>query len=526
VQGENLTRLPQLPRSSAVAELHRLLARLRWRLGLERAAQAALRGSLAGGVSLIALALAVWLTAAEQTWLWLAAAPLLAALAHALMQWPSPLQTALVADRRLGLEERLATAVELSQSGLRQRFDLIQVRDAVTRASAVAPTATSRTWLALDRRNRNEGLMAIAALLVAAATILILPDVPRPAVPAEPLADPSETSAAVDTTVSPSVPLDNTAQNQASASAAPANAAAPPADLASRVQQEQAEQAALSTLAQGLGSVSAGQGAADAIQHGDFSTAQDQIQSLGEQADQLSDAAKQQLARGLQQAAGASAQSDSALANREQQAAQALSRATYSDQRQALSNLADQVQRSGTRSVPSDQLERDQGQLQQQQQQQSPQPQQQPAGQSGQSGQSARSQPSNAGEPGAPASDAGAAADQGAPSSSASGGLAPGNDAGAQQGGPGIGTGTSPDPFSNQASRLDTSGQQVEVPTRLGNGSGVHPADGTEDQSAANPSLGGQSVAEQAQAQQTGQVNPEQNLVPGEQRPVVRGYFR
>ena len=31
---------------------------------------------------------------------------------------------------------------------------------------------------------------------------------------------------------------------------------------------------------------------------------------------------------------------------------------------------------------------------------------------------------------------------------------------------------------------------------------------------------------ELAQAQQTGQVAPEQNLVPGEQRPVVRGYFR
>ena len=80
--------------------------------------------------------------------------------------------------------------------------------------------------------------------------------------------------------------------------------------------------------------------------------------------------------------------------------------------------------------------------------------------------------------------------------------------------------------FRIRASRLDTAGQQVQVPTKLGNGSGVRPADGTEDQSSPDPSLGGQSVAEQAQAQQTGQVTPEQNLVPGEQRPVVRGYFR
>ena len=36
--------------------------------------------------------------------------------------------------------------------------------------------------------------------------------------------------------------------------------------------------------------------------------------------------------------------------------------------------------------------------------------------------------------------------------------------------------------MANQASRLDSSGQQVQVPTRLSNGAGVRPADGTEDQ--------------------------------------------
>ena len=56
---------------------------------------------------------------------------------------------------------------------------------------------------------------------------------------------------------------------------------------------------------------------------------------------------------------------------------------------------------------------------------------------------------------------------------------------------------------------------------------GVRPPDGTEDQTGTNPSVGSRSVSELAQAaQQTGQVAPEPNLVPGEQRPVVRGYFR
>jgi hypothetical protein len=60
----------------------------------------------------------------------------------------------------------------------------------------------------------------------------------------------------------------------------------------------------------------------------------------------------------------------------------------------------------------------------------------------------------------------------------------------------------------------------------LGNGSGVRPPTGNEDQAGANPGISQRSVSEQVQAQQTGQVAPEQNLVPGDQRPVVRGYFR
>ena len=100
-----------------------------------------------------------------------------------------------------------------------------------------------------------------------------------------------------------------------------------------------------------------------------------------------------------------------------------------------------------------------------------------------------------------------------------------GNGAGDQKGA-GIGTGTDPNLYSDKPSRLDTSGQQVQVPLKLGNGPGVRPADGTEDQSAPDPKLGGRAISETAQTQQTGQLAPEQNLVPGEQRPVVRGYFR
>lgn len=74
--------------------------------------------------------------------------------------------------------------------------------------------------------------------------------------------------------------------------------------------------------------------------------------------------------------------------------------------------------------------------------------------------------------------------------------------------------------------RLETSGQRVEVPTKLGQGLAVRPPDGSEDQTGAQPNSGARSVSEATQQQQTGQVAPEQNLVPGEQRVVVRGYFR
>src|SRR5207302_6721804 len=174
------------------------------------------------------------------------------------------------------------------------------------------------------------------------------------------------------------------------------------------------------------------------------------------------------------------------------------------DQRQGRGGLGGQVERSGSRGVPADQLARDVGKLQQQQAAN------QGSGSRGQTSGSAL--PSRSGD-----------AQTGQQAGAASG--AQGGGADGQQGGPGVGTGTDPN-VAGDASKLETAGQRVDVPTRLGSGPGVRPSDGTEDQVGADPSVGGRTVAELARAQQTGQVAPEQNLVPGEQRPVVRGYFR
>jgi hypothetical protein len=502
LHAEHAERRPNL--HDDIHELFRVLGRMRWRLGLEQALLFALRGLMFSAAGLAALSVGAWLSSATDVparYAWLACGPVIVALAAAVVRWPTNRQAALAADRRLALHERLGTAVEVAQHPT-GRFDRVQIQDALETAQAVPAGA-----LPLDERVRHAALVA-AALLVLAAASTLLGNVPRPAILA-----PDESVALTDA-AAPSALVDQSAPDGAAGLALPdtqpIDQTQPDANLAARVQQEQAESEALDKLSQALDRVSAAQPAADSIRQGNFSQARDQLASLGDEADQLSDAAKQQLARALQQASAQTAATDRQLADRERQAGQALGRTNYTEQRQALNALADQVERSGTRAAPSDQLARDTGLLQQQAATKGQG--QQPAASQGQ-GNSAQGQSANDGAPGS------------APQQGASGGQG-GAGAAGQQGGPGIGDGANPDAGGDQSSRLDSAGQSVEVPTKLGSGPGVRPPTGAEDQAGTDPSTGARSVSELVQAQQTGQVTPEQNLVPGEQRPVVRGYFR
>jgi hypothetical protein len=484
----------QRPLHDDGGELLRALARFRWRLGFERSLLLVLRGAISSGLTLIGLSVAGWLTGTD-TMVWLATLPTLAALGLGLARWPSHRQAALAADRRLALEERLATAVELARGRGGGRFDRLQVQDAITHARS-APGG----WLTPDRQLRREVVLAVSVLALAAASFL-LSRVPVPHMPTDDAGLPADVAAAdLGQRVAPPEGLEVALTN-----AQPVVQLQTDADLAGRVQSEQSERTALDKLSKALGSVSAGQSAANAIQQGNFAGARDELQFLGDEADQLSDAAKQQLAHALQDAAASTVQPDRQLADKERQAGQALSRPNYADQRQALRGLGDQIERSGSRSVSPDQLARDVGQLQQQA--------------ATNQGPRARNQVPPGGQqansPGAP--------QPGQQPGPGTGGLGAGADG--QQGGAGVGTGTDPNMFGDP-SRLETAGQRVQVPTRLGAGPGVRPPDGTEDQLSADPFVGGRTVSELAQAQQTGQVPPEQNLVPGEQRPVVRGYFR
>ena len=111
----HLERTDQRPalRDDPRDELQSLLARLRWRLGLERLALFAVQGAIAGSLALIALTVGAWITGRDPIIVWLGVAPLLAAVGLAVVRWPSEHDAAAAADHHMRLEERLATAAEL-----------------------------------------------------------------------------------------------------------------------------------------------------------------------------------------------------------------------------------------------------------------------------------------------------------------------------------------------------------------------------------------------------------------------------
>ena len=159
-----------------VRNLWSVLARLRWRLGLERGLIFALRGLMASAGALMLISIAQWLGLPIDPML--AGLPVALAVALAVARWPSRRRTAETADRRLALAERLATAVEISSQGWRAgRFDRLQVHDAV-----LSVTSARAKWLAIDGRARREVAVAIVLIVAALASRLIL-DVPRPVLP-------------------------------------------------------------------------------------------------------------------------------------------------------------------------------------------------------------------------------------------------------------------------------------------------------------------------------------------------------
>jgi hypothetical protein len=136
------------------------------RLRRVRAAEAAGRGAVVGGAVAVAAMVAAMLLGREQAALWAALALPAGAVvgaAHAILAGVSPLAAARFLDRRCGLRERLATAVELEAKG-----DATAAGEHVRRQARQAVAALPKRLPLWTLGPRAAAAMMVAAVLVAA----------------------------------------------------------------------------------------------------------------------------------------------------------------------------------------------------------------------------------------------------------------------------------------------------------------------------------------------------------------------
>jgi hypothetical protein len=459
------------------------------------------------------------------------------AILGALSRWPSQATAALEADRRLDLEERLLTAFDSMRVHRIGRVPQLQVASAVE-------TSTLRLgdWRLDQRALKREALRAVTFGFLALALFLCanfsdqLP-IPRPDLMAltnpsiEPgteatIPDPPPLSkpdtAGQNGTVNPVLrALDDLRKareaNGVSQEDAERRVSQASAEVQRQASQSQAQRQDLNRLGRGLGQTSAGREAGESIQRGEYQEASSELAGLGNEADQLSQAAKEQLAQELRSAASATTQ-NRMLADSERRAADALDGRDYGQQRRALRELGDEVARSGSFVVPQQDLAEGMSRVREAQEElgQTSTPgqsgdQQQQASPSGLgSGQSAANAPSAQGQ------------QQAGQGTSQTGGAIPGS------GAPGTGqAGNGSAPGGDQAgeNRLETSprlenvGRRVEVPVKVGRGA-LTQRPGSEDtpESVTSVNLN--------QPQDPSTAAAERNQVPSDHRQTVRDYFR
>jgi len=351
------------------SELLQRLAALRGRLWLREAVRLVAR--VAGATLALLL---VWATLAV---LGLGPAPggeaaagvaavVVAAGLVVLLHPPSLVATARAVDREARLADRLGTAVELLGREPLPPAGGAQLADAVATLRALRP-AQAVPMAAL----RRELALATAVALLAGGMVLLaelgdaLPpglrsvrEVLRAASTALAPAEQAQAAAPAPSTVDPRLaPLFEQleALRQADTALSPEEAAARRAAVAQQLAQlaaaSRAQQEALAALAQALQNTVAME-AADALHRGDYATAAEALATLGRESDQLSPAARRELAESLRQAANALRGLNPTLAERAQRAAQALSGRDYRRTERALGELGEAIMQTGRGVVP------------------------------------------------------------------------------------------------------------------------------------------------------------------------------
>lgn len=342
--------------------------------------------SLSGATVFALLAATLTLFQAPQpllSWLWtVAAACPVAGLVATLFMRPSEMEAIRIADFRLGLHQQLGTAYELLARGA----DGALVPWQISSASDLAEEAVlSRAFPLLPRRpllvSFVLGLLTAGMLLLASMGVTIpnpLQAIKFPGASTPPAARTEKplfaNPASQSSNLRKSAALDSTRQilnqvqrqsqrgNLSQAAAASALQQAN-AELNKAAQESLLRQQALDTLATQLRSSAAGNDISQSLRQGDYQKAAQQIRDLGQQTDQLSAAAKQQLSQSLSTAASQS-QSLQPLARAENRASQSVQKNDAQDGSYSMDRLASAVEDAGRQVVSQSELSQTWQQLQ------------------------------------------------------------------------------------------------------------------------------------------------------------------
>ncbi|MGQ9826788.1 MAG: hypothetical protein ACUVSW_02895 [Roseiflexus sp.] len=341
---------------------HPLIEQLN-RLATERWARRALRTVLQS----VSVAIGVWCVGIGARLLWgleidvqtltaIALAIVGVALITLLRPPMRPSNTARRLDRRFQLNEQLATAVEMLQSGRQTSPMMMRLLDQSTRTleqvQHVINQRRSAPWT---------DLVTLLALALVAGGLLLLSGiggmslnpsmVSLPALPQSdtlPLSFPSGDGAPI-AGGDQFIPLDPGEEMMPFRPGNSADRQQPASTPAQTTQPTSADPRTLEALANALRDLGATRPVADALDQGDTATAAKHLRELADQAGDLSEEARQALGRALQEAARTIEQHDPTLAGQVHQSARDI--AGQHSAAQGLEELAQAIDRSGQSSA-------------------------------------------------------------------------------------------------------------------------------------------------------------------------------
>ncbi len=287
----------------------------------------------------------------------------LIALAMIVRQRVTYADAARVLDRKLGLNQVVGTAVELTANGIENRMARLQMHHAIEAVRRVESSEAIRFRLPM-RDAKALGVVLIASMCVLYLSTL---SITWPGtIPAEDLStDPTldlNGDYALNTsffegeggvsTLDPELfdrsfdeyrmGLENLSPEELAQRLAEIQAS-----MAQRAEALNRQRQALSDLADALSDSSTSSDISDSIRKGDYQKAASRLNELGKQAGQLSPRAKRDLAQRLNDAANKVGANNQDLANRMRRAAQQLAAGDDAAAQQALSELSDGVNQAG-----------------------------------------------------------------------------------------------------------------------------------------------------------------------------------